>query len=931
MRVVGLLVLFVSGVSGLDVAPRCLPFAPSVDGAVVSFGATHVCGGGFASADGTSCFKAGCNIDTWAGAEAACLAQGAHLARLDSAQESSFAHCLAEPTDTMLKQPERDYAKPEFFVWSGLNSRNITTCSTKQRWDRWRWAAEAPGKDWNSFEDNQKRWRAGKGSSAGPGAGDGMAMWATSDGQPNYGRGNERCAAIGGAKSEWYDLNCAFKLKYVCRLDNPPSFNKNSTSLSTAACCVGAGTTDADFLREPFSDPAFHTALAVIGVFGILAFFSALTFALRRKSRWLPRRPARGSATPPTPPGVLLLGVPLGARGGDELCLGGGGSAQQQRSVTVPAGLSPADTFTVPLEPGKAATAAPDAAPAATTTVQITLPSGAVPGQQLVVSAGAQQLAVTVVRPCVPSISLPHCPAVCARSDLPLHLPPPPPPSLSLSLSLSALQPPGASPVAALSFEVPLPSGPAAAAAPAERVRCCAGCFGCHRVPLADPADAVTCCGCGVGWPGPARALAKDQRRVPTAAFDGIRGFGALQVAVGHFFEFMRKGRDRTEWGGGSAVLMFFIMSGFVMMLGYGGKGAGSGVQGCGYHYLGRNFLLRRIARMGPTVWLSLLVTIPLTAMSFRASLECDPDAKVSFPTFDGVPPSPSIMAIDYVATTMFMQTWIGMGAVNGPLWSVCAQMFCYLLFPMLVGPMHRYFACLLACLAGSLIDRSLSDNTFCLARAHQLPQQGARLRRSHPVLVLVRLPVGNAELPRAGRDHEPRAQVLCVLACLLACLIGSLIDRSLSDNAFCLARAHKLHHSAHPPHQQAAALLRRHAVRLGGANAHGAAPVPSACALLGRRGGWVHRRRDAVLRARARARLGHAQPRTCRAPLRRVLHPGARRAARPRRRIAYLCSHSGFPSLTCRLALCVCFPCLFSCGDQAALRAVALQPDAGA
>ena len=631
------LALLLAKCHGIDLAPRCSSFGVNTDAAVM-FGGTRDCGGGFASVDGgASCFKAFCHIDTWARAEATCAAHGAHLARLDTGQQSSFAHCLAAPTDSMITTGPPQHIPimlPEHFVWIGLNSRNATQCGHMKPRHEWAWAGEQP-----------------------PLPAERNALWAP--GQPNNMGGNERCVAIGGTKSEWRDLNCAYRLKFVCRLDTPPGWSSSSNSSFTAAevapCRAGSGT-DAELLRNPITDSALWTAMSVISVFGTLTFVSALAFICCTKHHWLPRRPARGLPNPlPTPPEMLLLGVPLGARGGDGLRLAAReGNDKHERVVVIPAGLGPGDTFTVPLDAGAAAPAItpPESTltPPTTTTVQITLPPGAVPGQQLVVATGEQQLAVTL--------------------------------------------PPGAMPGVSLSVKVPVPAGPAGRPVCNEHVPCCAGLFGCHRNALTDPADAAECCGCGISWPGPARALAKGQRRVPTAPFDGIRGFGALQVAIGHWFDFMRKNRDGTEWGGGNAVLMFFVMSGFVMMLGYGGKGSGaSGVAGCGYNYLGRNFLLRRIARMGPTVWLSMLATIPLTVMTLSASTACDVDANVSFPSlyfpYDGKPPTAPIIAIDFVSHALFMSTWIFMGATNGPLWSTCAQMFCYLLFPLLVGPLH--------------------------------------------------------------------------------------------------------------------------------------------------------------------------------------------------------------------------------------------------
>ena len=132
---------------------------------------------------------------------------------------------------------------------------------------------------------------------------------------------------------------------------------------------------------------------------------------------------------------------------------------------------------------------------------------------------------------------------------------------------------------------------------------------------------------------------------------------------------------------------MFFIMSGFVMMLGYGGKGKAP-VISCGYGSIAREFLLRRVARMGPCVWFSLLACVPLSAKTAQvaaaAAAHCSPDD-----AFRAAPPNAGSTVFDYLVTASFVQNWVGAGAANGPLWSTCAQMFCYLLFPFFVGALH--------------------------------------------------------------------------------------------------------------------------------------------------------------------------------------------------------------------------------------------------
>lgn len=74
-----------------------------------------------------------------------------------------------------------------------------------------------------------------------------------------------------------------------------------------------------------------------------------------------------------------------------------------------------------------------------------------------------------------------------------------------------------------------------------------------------------SCCGIPVTVADHAstRAVHKG-KRVHSAAFDCIRGFGALQVSLGHFFSSYVYYHEAggIELGGGNAVIMFFLMSG---------------------------------------------------------------------------------------------------------------------------------------------------------------------------------------------------------------------------------------------------------------------------------------------------------------------------------------------------------------------------------
>ena len=218
------------------------------------------------------------------------------------------------------------------------------------------------------------------------------------------------------------------------------------------------------------------------------------------------------------------------------------------------------------------------------------------------------------------------------------------------------------------------------------------------------PADANYARGC-LWWSADHSAARRAQRqgvggRVATEPFDAIRGFAALQVSLGHFFTFWARGDGRgIELGGGNAVLMFLIMSGFVMTIGYAGKGpADGGCCGtCCRGFGGRfavEFWARRVARIGPVYWLSILVYLPC--------------AWNELSYFDDKAARFIALVAALLATTLFTQTWflcIGLVfvvSINGPLWTIVSQFFFYFMFPMLIDRMFTTRSTKRLCVEGA-------------------------------------------------------------------------------------------------------------------------------------------------------------------------------------------------------------------------------------
>ncbi len=152
-------------------------------------------------------------------------------------------------------------------------------------------------------------------------------------------------------------------------------------------------------------------------------------------------------------------------------------------------------------------------------------------------------------------------------------------------------------------------------------------------------------------------------------AFDGLRGFAALAVVVYHF----TPGRavatmaDRAVDRCCTMVDLFFVLSGFVMALSYGGLFARR-ITAAGL----RVFLIRRVARIYP---LYLAVTLGIAVLVASGHSDRAPRA--------GLPP----IALANVA---MVQSWIGLPSLDFPTWSISTEWAAYLVFPLLVPLLLR-------------------------------------------------------------------------------------------------------------------------------------------------------------------------------------------------------------------------------------------------
>src|SRR5579883_2462326 len=165
-------------------------------------------------------------------------------------------------------------------------------------------------------------------------------------------------------------------------------------------------------------------------------------------------------------------------------------------------------------------------------------------------------------------------------------------------------------------------------------------------------------------------------RRAPRAevrALTGLRGIAALMVAVYHIDPELRGfgAFGRAVGRGYLWVDLFFVLSGFVLALNYGGKFA----QGWRAEAW-RDFLLRRVARIYPLYAVLLFGALLYMAMGLGRSY--------AMPLLP-YPRLPHPVAVE-LANVVMVQSW-GIGpSLDGTAWSLSAEWAAYVLFPLLAG-----------------------------------------------------------------------------------------------------------------------------------------------------------------------------------------------------------------------------------------------------
>lgn len=150
-------------------------------------------------------------------------------------------------------------------------------------------------------------------------------------------------------------------------------------------------------------------------------------------------------------------------------------------------------------------------------------------------------------------------------------------------------------------------------------------------------------------------------RGAPLPALTGLRFLAAAHVVVYHALRPVlvdaAPGPAAIAASGASAVTLFFVLSGFVLVHVYG------------HQVEARPFWGARFARLAPLYWAALLLALPIGAIARARGVVSDPLG-------------PASLAL--VATGL--QAWVPPAALrwNPPAWSLSCELFFYALFPLL-------------------------------------------------------------------------------------------------------------------------------------------------------------------------------------------------------------------------------------------------------
>ena len=165
-------------------------------------------------------------------------------------------------------------------------------------------------------------------------------------------------------------------------------------------------------------------------------------------------------------------------------------------------------------------------------------------------------------------------------------------------------------------------------------------------------------------------------KEIDTSAITGLRAITALQIACGHWLLFFgNNSHPYLDFQGGIAVSTFFLITGFVMQVGYHEK-----VGSSSFRYW--DFIKRRYARMLPLHWFALAWYAPFIAINYRTIAN-------DYNFWQNK--SGEVNLIMGIALTPFlMHSWIfSLCYWNSVCWSLSCQLGYYFTFPWLARKLN--------------------------------------------------------------------------------------------------------------------------------------------------------------------------------------------------------------------------------------------------
>lgn len=188
--------------------------------------------------------------------------------------------------------------------------------------------------------------------------------------------------------------------------------------------------------------------------------------------------------------------------------------------------------------------------------------------------------------------------------------------------------------------------------------------------------------------------------RLDTTSIDGLRGLAALHIAFGHCLMASQGTTNSIDLMGGASMGLFFIISGFVLTIGYGNKAdkvvfleqklklidqKNQSIEEGGdlvktQRVIGSNtiplyeFWIKRLARLAPTYYLTSFLVLPIYFLVHTNFMQKE-------------------ILLSCILSIFGITSWstiLDVRPLNGVLWTVSTMLFFYLVYPFVVPLMKK-------------------------------------------------------------------------------------------------------------------------------------------------------------------------------------------------------------------------------------------------